>query len=254
MSHSTSNIAQSLGDVASQVSGVQDMQKKLMRSLENLTPTSPTTNESAVTTLPHQNQQTAVPNYNSLKAELDDLSSRISQIMAKLADIYRMADEQEQYSRRNCVVLHGYRSVPETDYDKFETHMLETLNNCLNLDKPLTPHDVDTSHKLRSKNNEKPPIIIKFVRRSVKAKVYAAKRRLKGSGLTITESLTKRRLDLLNVAKDAFGFKRVWTYEGRIYTFHQNKRQEIRTFIDVDNLKSQRSYSAVTTGSGNKKH
>ena len=35
--------------------------------------------------------------------------------------------------------------------------------------------------------------------------------------MSITESLTTKRMEMLNKAKDCFGFKNVWTLDGRIY-------------------------------------
>ena len=70
--------------------------------------------------------------------------------------------------------------------------------------------------------------------------MYSNKKRLKDENnqekLSITESFTRRRLQLLMDAKDAFGFRNVWTVNGNVYTFHKNRRQVIDDFIDIDRI------------------
>ena len=46
--------------------------------------------------------------------------------------------------------------------------------------------------------------------------MFLQKSKLAGSGIFVSESLTKRRHDLLNAARDRFGVKNVWTDRGNI--------------------------------------
>ena len=48
--------------------------------------------------------------------------------------------------------------------------------------------------------------------------MYQAEKNLKGTKIMIVESLTKRRLELLKPAKEAFGATNVWTLDGKIFT------------------------------------
>ena len=47
-------------------------------------------------------------------------------------------------------------------------------------------------------------------------RVLGERKKLKGTGLFISESLTKARLDILNATKDKVGNRNVWTVDGRI--------------------------------------
>ncbi|XP_077968931.1 uncharacterized protein LOC144422877 [Styela clava] len=64
-------------------------------------------------------------------------------------------------------------------------------------------------------------------------KIYSMKRRLKKTGLSITESLTKRRVELLTESRRVLGLKNVWTMNGDIYGFHNGKKIIIRTTSDI---------------------
>ena len=54
--------------------------------------------------------------------------------------------------------------------------------------------------------------------------------------LSITESLTRRRLQLLRSAKQTFGLGSAWTLNGNVYCMHKNKRYIIDDFNDIDKL------------------
>ena len=53
------------------------------------------------------------------------------------------------------------------------------------------------------------------------------KRLFSRTGLAVTESLTKRRLSLLNEAKSLLGDKNVWTYKGTVFTNINSKHEKI---------------------------
>ena len=54
------------------------------------------------------------------------------------------------------------------------------------------------------------------------------KKKLKGKNISITESLTRYRMSVLNEATEKYGFKNVWTYEGRILYKDSNDGQKIK--------------------------
>ena len=129
--------------------------------------------------------------------------------------LYKKADEQESYSRRNCLLLHG---IPELENERSDDVFLENINNKLNLN--LVPSDLDRSHRLGRKKTEKGkhrPIIVKFARHNVKANVYRKKKLLKGTNILLTESLSRRRVNMLNAARDKWGKLNVWTNDAEIF-------------------------------------
>ena len=71
-----------------------------------------------------------------------------------------VVDRQEQYSRRNCLLVHGI--VEETVQDRDEK-IINTLQQ--SMDETIKPEDIDRSHRLdkpKSSKNAKPrPIIVK---------------------------------------------------------------------------------------------
>ena len=155
----------------------------------------------------------------------------------------RAIDDLEQYSRRNCLILHGCCGIPkkESTYAQFESYVVNKLNFRLGLSHCIKTFDIDTCHILPSRTKDTSPIIIKFVRRSVRDSIYSSKKNLKSEEehaekLSITESLTNRRLALVEEARNVFGFRNVWTFYGNVYCFFKNKKQVIDDFGDINKL------------------
>ena len=132
---------------------------------------------------------------------------------------FSVMDDQEQYSRRNCLVLHG---IPETAKEKTDDIVIDTVNSKLGLS--LSTSDLDRSHRIgRLQKNARQPqrpraIIVKFARYNTRAAVFRQKKKLKGTKIMLTESLTSYRIATLKKAKDYYGAHNVWTSDGEILT------------------------------------
>ena len=130
-------------------------------------------------------------------------------------------DDLEQYSRRNCLLLHG---VVETNAECTDDIIIKTCAEELGID--VKQEDLDRSHRLGKvkRNDNKPrPIIVKFARYAVRNKVFSNKKKLKGKKLLITESLTVYRMKLLDEARQKYGVRNVWTYDGRVMYKENNE-------------------------------
>ena len=156
-----------------------------------------------------------------------ELYIKFNLILAAIAKLEFSIDELEQYGRNNCPILHGLHNFPNahSNYDEFSLKVITTLNLHLNLS--LDINCVDIAHPLPTARNGNTPIIIKFLRRSTRNQVFKRKRLFSRTGLAVTESLTKRRLSLLNEAKSLLGDKNVWTYKGTVFTNINSKHEKI---------------------------
>ena len=178
-----------------------------------------------------------------LPGEITKISQQIEELYIKfklVSDAITKLDETidnlEQYGRRNCLILHGLRNLPNihSNYYNFVEYIIGTINHHLNMN--LTPQDVDIAHPLRKATNGKTPVIIKFVRRSDRNATYQKKRLLASSGLALTESLTKKRLNLLNEARTLIGEQNVWTFNGMIYCNIDSQKKVIKSQRDLYHL------------------
>ena len=56
--------------------------------------------------------------------------------------------------------------------------------------------------------------------------------RLKGKTVSITESLTKRRVVELKKVREMYGFKNVWSQDGKILFSDVNDGNKVKVFYD----------------------
>ena len=66
-------------------------------------------------------------------------------------------------------------------------------------------------------------MVVKFAHYAVRNKVFSNKKKLKGKKLLITESLTVYRMKLLDEARQKYGVRNVWTFDGRVMNKENNK-------------------------------
>ena len=143
---------------------------------------------------------------NGLKNEVSSLKERIDLLEKK-------SDDSEQYSRRNCLLVHG---VEEQEQENTDNIVLSVIKEHLDIE--LLVKDLDRSHRIgkRNSNSECRLTIVKFISYNNRRKIFNNKKRLKGTGVSIGESLTAERMRQLKIVRDQFGFKDVWSIDGRI--------------------------------------
>ena len=155
-----------------------------------------------------------------LKNEAAELKNCNKQLEDKL-------EEQEQYSRRNCLLIHG---IPASAGENTDEVALSTIQTHMGIS--LSVQDVDRSHRLRSKNG---PIIIKFTRHNTKNLIYSNKRKLKKTGIVVTESLSTRRLFFIKKLEKLRKEGKItacWSFDGKLfYTLSTDPKKKIELVI-----------------------
>ena len=80
------------------------------------------------------------------------------------------------------------------------------------------------TNKLTRYNTPTPPPPRKKIKTENK-KIIASKRKLKGMGVSITESFTVKRMELLKKAREEHGFTNMWITDGRILFKCSNEKK-----------------------------
>ena len=147
---------------------------------------------------------------------IDTMKKAMVNMNEKIEKLERIVDRQEQYSRRNCLLLHG---IAEGERENTDELVSETLNEKMHID--LTPSDLDGTHRIGQKkaSSKKPRVAItKFVSYNTRKFFifFSNKKLLKGTQFSITESLTANRMGTLKEAVEKHKFRNVWTADGKI--------------------------------------
>ncbi|KAI5719595.1 hypothetical protein M8J76_012259 [Diaphorina citri] len=110
-----------------------------------------------------------------------------------------------------------FRSQAQTEVQCLQAAS-DLFRNQLELDIPVSR--MERAHRLgprRTDGTPRPrPVIVKFFSYQDKRAVFYNKKKLKGRTVSVTESLTKTRLDILKKARDHFQARNVWTSDGKI--------------------------------------
>ena len=120
--------------------------------------------------------------------------------------------------------------LKESENEDTDTVVTETLNEILQ--EKLTDIDIDRSHRIGrlKKGKQSRPIIINFARYNIRNRVFKNKKKLKGTGVSITESLTQKRMQMLTKARNEFLFKNVWAQDGKILV--KSDENTIKVYYD----------------------
>ena len=131
---------------------------------------------------------------------IKELNEKVSALTERSEVLEKSIDQQGQYSRRNCLLIHGKEDNSNEDTEKL---VLDIINNDLGID--LTEVAIDCTHRIgdpKKKRNKVRPIIAKFVRYYNRKDVFSRKKHLKGKGILITESLTSFRMKKLEETRE----------------------------------------------------
>lgn len=174
-----------------------------------------------------------------LREEVTSLATRVSNLERDLAD---RTDDLEQYQRRNNLRVFGVEETNGEDTDNLIRKLCQDkLGIALSESVLCRTHRVGRQPKPAADGRRQHrPIIVRFVSYQDRRLVFAAKKKLKGSGITIREDLTARRFDLYKKASEKYGLKNTWTQDGRvIFIDETGKRGAVTRLTDI-NLPSDR--------------
>ena len=154
-------------------------------------------------------------NVSIQKVVTDSLVEDRDRLVSTVDALEHELDEQQQYSRRTCLLVHGVKELPKENTDDVVFDIFDKK-----MEAGLTKTDITRSHRLGRKRegDAKPrPIIVRFLSYRQRKMVYDTKKKLKGQNIVVTENLTKKRYSLLRKCFDSFEKNNVWVLDGRIY-------------------------------------
>ena len=101
------------------------------------------------------------------------------------------------------MLIHGLLQSKNENTDDL---VIDTIKE--KMGEEIEKDEIDKSHRLGApKNNGKSrPIIIKFVRYNTRCRIFENKKKLKGKRISVTESLTKKRMEVFKKVRENHGF------------------------------------------------
>ncbi|CAH0714593.1 unnamed protein product, partial [Brenthis ino] len=172
--------------------------------------------------------------------------SALENLQQQVNHLSEQQDRLDMNTRKKILLVHG---VPDEDVS---TVMIKLLSDRLGMPE-LSIEDISRCHRIGSSKNDKHRVVlIKFKLLLIRNKVWYSKTKLKSTGITISEFLTKTRHDAFMAARQRFGVSKCWTREGVVFVIAPSgTRHRISSRSELDNISSlsEAHVSTAVTGS-----
>ncbi|KAJ8714198.1 hypothetical protein PYW08_007818 [Mythimna loreyi] len=175
---------------------------------------------------------------SGLAAEFTMFRTFITQSLVSLQKqvelLARSVDHLEMRGRRKILLLHGVDEEQKEDTAKL---IVQVVSTKLQLS-DFTVDDISRCHRMgRAASNKKRPILFKLRSLAVRDKVWFSKAKLRASGITMSEFLTKSRHDVFLAARDRCGVSKSWTEAGCVYVLGPNDtRHRVESLAELDKI------------------
>lgn len=141
------------------------------------------------------------------------IHTALTSLQKQVELLTREVDRLEMSRRRKTLLFHG---VAEKKTEDTTTVITGVVADHLDLPNFSSAH-IASSYRLGRSLGDKPrPIVVKFTNIQVRDSVWFAKTRLKGTGITESEFLTKYRHEVFLEARRRFGIGKCWTRDGLV--------------------------------------
>lgn len=182
------------------------------------------------------------PSLATLTAEFSSFKDFVLASLHALQDqlnlLTQSMDHVEVQTRRKILLFHG---IPEEKQEDVGAMAVKTIVDRLKID-GFQHTDISRCHRMgKSTSGGKPrPILVKLRETTVRNDIWYAKTKLKGSGVTVSEFLTKARHDLFMQARKKLGISKCWTRDGTIYALGPDAtKYRIDSFDVLDSVAAQ---------------
>lgn len=174
---------------------------------------------------------------SSLSREFVDFRALVWKSLAMLkaqGDLLLLGlDRHETSSRRKVLLVHG---VPESRNSDVAAEVELLLKDRLKL-MQFSSSDLAACHRLGTLRDKPRPILIRFLNYSHRCEVWRNKSALKGSGITVSEFLTRGRHETFLAARKHFGIHKCWTVDGKIIvSLPDNTRAKVERMAELVKL------------------
>ena len=154
---------------------------------------------------------------HNLVSSKNDLELKVEECKYDVRGACITSNNNEQYSRRTSVRVHGVQTVQNENTTELIVNMCTEK-----LGVALTTNDIEACHRLRAprRNGEgpprPPPIIVMLNRRQKRDEVIKNRRELKGSRVVISEDLTRLDQQTPNRVRVSERTNSTWSHNGQV--------------------------------------
>ena len=148
------------------------------------------------------------------KCEQSEAIAKLAVYKSELA--MRRLNDLEQHSRKDLVRMFGVRDLNKQETaEKTVNVVVDVLSS---IDVQITKNDISIAHRLgKFTENKARPIIVKFKSRLQKNQALYQRRKLKGTGMGISEDLTVKNHEYLHKLQQHKDVEAAWTRDTNFF-------------------------------------
>lgn len=169
-----------------------------------------------------------------MEMAIKTIKDEITELLNRTVKLDQNMEDSKKHCYANCLVISG---IPENNEENRNIRFEQKIVECLEtkIQEPLSSNDINYCYRLGKKEDrEKPrPVVVVFTNRWKRDIVFLRKKNFKGSGIVVTEYLTREKMNLFKVCVTKYGLKHCWTWRGNIYAFINNNKKLIQTDRDL---------------------
>ncbi|CAH2058048.1 unnamed protein product, partial [Iphiclides podalirius] len=156
--------------------------------------------------------------------------------LSKLSALFNSDMERFQKKIDASLSQSNLQILAQKEKGSLAASVIEALTNQKKLPE-FSEADISSCHRMGKDSSRPRPILVRFQAYKKCSEVWENKTCLKGSGVTLSEFLTKSRHEVFKRARIHFGVKDCWTSEGRIVVLLPNKsRRRIERMSELEEL------------------
>ena len=139
---------------------------------------------------------------NSVEGNLIQLKSElfVSQTVSKR--LAKQIANQEQYSRRNCILIEGLKIKEKETSNDIEKAVKTFLKDEVKINEDIFTKEFDKAHRVGKIKNGKQSTILRLNSHSLIEKIHKKKKDVKKRGYDLRPSLTRTRMEILQEARE----------------------------------------------------
>ncbi|XP_048481934.1 uncharacterized protein LOC125489622 [Plutella xylostella] len=146
----------------------------------------------------------------------------------------RGMDHLDMRSRRKILLVHG---IPEDKKEDAANSVVRVITKHTEDADLFCREDIARSHRMGRVGDKPRPILVKFKDLALRNKVWYSKAKMKGSGFTLSEFLTKPRHEAFMAARQRVGVKQCWTRDGCVVVLGADgKQHRVVTLAELDQV------------------
>lgn len=186
----------------------------------------------------HSGSQASRPGTSKLEAEFSAFRGLITgallNLQQQLEVLGQEVDKLDMRGRRKILLVHG---VPDTKEEDTVAVVVRVVRERLNIP-DFNTGDISRCHRMgRALPNASRPVLVKFQSSATKDRIWFSKKLLKGTGVTLSEFLTKRRHDAFMAARQRFGISKCWTRDGTVFVLGDDgTRHKVLSLADLSRI------------------